>query len=110
MTAEKVFIGLFYETVVVTCAAKRADAAAALRKELEPRHRKEASNISLLNHVALLFWSEERSAYWYRLPSTNETCAIHSDRVALPLRSLVPPREPDRPTWLTNTSGAKPPR
>ena len=43
---DKVFIGLFYETVVVTRAKKRADATVALRKELGARHLDEAKKIS----------------------------------------------------------------
>ena len=106
---DKVFVGIFYETVVVTRAKKRADATVALRKELGARHWEEAQNISLMNHVAFVYWSEKRKSYWYRLPSSDDPCSIHSDRVPAELRALVPKKELDRPGWVTSTSAGKAP-
>lgn len=99
MAQKKVFIGVFYDTVVITNASTRADATKALRSALIPRHRREASSISLLNHVALVYWSATRGSFWYRLPSTDDACAIRAERVPNELRGGVPVREPDRPKW-----------
>jgi hypothetical protein len=106
---QKVFVGLYFETVVVAAARRREDAVPALRAALEPRHRREASSISLLNHIAIVHWSKARSAYWYRLPSAAEACSIHPDRVAAKLRPLVRSLEPGDHPWNDNTSAGRAP-
>ena len=102
----KVFIGIYYGTVVVVLAKKRADAAAMLRRRLGERHAREAAKLSLMNHVTFVYWSEHRRSYWYRLPGANPS-AIHPARVRKDLRALVPKKEPDRPTWDSNTSASE---
>jgi len=107
-TAAKVYIGLYFDTVVVTQSPNREGAATALRTKLSARHRREAKSISLLNHIALVYWSEARQAYWYRSGATSP-CLIHPARVSATLRASVAVREPDRDGWLTDTGAATPP-
>ena len=76
---DKVFVGVFYE----------------MRKALEPRHRREAEAISLMNHVAAVYWSDVRRSYWYR-SSTGEPCSIHEARISIELRASIAPKEPTR--------------
>ena len=102
----KVYIGLYFDTVVVAQAPNRDGAVNALRAKLSARHRREARSISLLNHVALVYWSDARQAFWYRL---GAPCFIHPARVSEPLRASVAVREPDQDGWLTDTSAAAPP-
>jgi hypothetical protein len=102
----KVYVGLYFDTVVVAQARNRDGAATALRAKLSSRERREVKKISLLNHVALVHWSETRRAFWYRL---GVSCFIHPARVSEPLRALVAVREPDEDGWLTDTSAATPP-
>jgi len=106
---DKVFIGIYYRTVVVVLAKKRADVVTMLRRRLGPRHAREAAK-ALLNHVTFVYWSEQRQSYWYRLPGAANPSAIHPTRVRKDLRSLVPKKEPDRPTWDSNTSASGPGR
>jgi hypothetical protein len=103
---DKPYNGIYYDTVVVTVATSRAKAVPTLREALGPRHRKEAAKISLLNHIALVFWSEAQGAYWYRL--SDEPATIHAKRVDEGVRALVPKREP-RARLVTNTSAYKRP-
>ncbi len=106
---QKVFVGLFYDTVIVASARRREDVVPTLRQALAPRHKKEAASISLLNHIAIVHWSKKRAAYWYRLPSSAEACAIHPDRIPAPLRPLVRSQEPGDHAWDESTSAAHAP-
>ena len=69
---DKVFVGIYYETVVITRAKKRADAVPALRAALGERHGREAAPVSLMNHIALVYWSDKRKSSWYRLPGSDD--------------------------------------
>jgi len=106
---DKVFVGIYYETVVITRAKKRADAVPALRAALGERHGREAAPVSLMNHIALVYWSDKRKSSWYRLPGSDDACAIHPSRVGAALRALVPTKEPDRAGWDGNTSASRKP-
>ena len=103
-----VLVGLFYETVVVMRAGNRADATVVLRKALDRSDRAEAKAISLMNHVALVYWSDARRSHWYR-SSTGEPGSIHEARVPTELRASVPTKEPTRADWITNASAGQAP-
>jgi hypothetical protein len=105
----KVYVALYFETVVVVSARTRQAAADALRRALSPAQRREVAGQTLLNHVGLVYWSAARGSPWYRLPGDAAPCAIHPDRLSAPLRPLVPEREPDRAGWVADTSAARAP-
>ena len=107
MAKEKVYVGVFYEVVVVTKATTKQAAARTLRSVLAGRYRDETSTISLLNHVAIVYWSGARGAYWYRF--AEEPVMIHPARVDATLRPFVATREPTKRGWGTDHSASHAP-